>query len=598
MGYKRKTVEFRDNNDCNKVVAYYRYSSSKQTEQSIERQIQIVEDFCKFRGFEIVANYRDEEKSGTTTQGRFGLQQMLRDIGNNVYGQIYGIVVYKTDRLTRNSSDFYAIYNNLLKCGIRTISATEGLGSATNTPSTEILLSGLFANSAQAYSQELGEKVIKGMRLSAEKGNSTGSTPPLGYRWEDKKLVVDNDKAPIIPIIFSMYGEQDKSKKEIADYLNSLGYTDRMDRPFNIKSFENLLKNKKYIGVWEYGQGEEKAELNTVDNPFNTPLISVELYNKVQAKLKQNQQLRGEKKAKVRYALSGRIYCDCEIETAGKYNLMVATGGKGGNGAKHTYHYYQCRHCKRAVRKDIIEEVVWARVQELLNQDNEGDPTIGGVNVGIVTLANKVAEQIENTTAIDYELQAMRENLQKRIKEKDNIIQAIKDNGAIAAVLANTLLETDNKIKDLTTRIQLRETDTKRQTLTKLEVLRWLEHNIDKDFTTNTDDEFIYKALRTLVQYVIVDSGLPKKPTKKDLWISLLIGMRICDFGSMLPIEAKRQGIVKEGGDNANGSNEPKKENHQQKESVGDSSMLAPQFAYKPKYRPKGGRVYSPLPYN
>lgn len=256
---------------------------------------------------------------------------------------------------------------------------------------------------------------------------------------------------------------------------------------------------------------------------------------------------------------------------------MVATGGKGGNGAKHTYHYYQCRHCKRAVRKDIIEEVVWARVQELLNQDNEGDPTIGGVNVAIVTLANKVAEQIENTTAIDYELETMKDNLNKRMKEKNNIIQAIKYNGAIAAVLANTLLETDNKIKDLTTRIQLRETDTKRQTLTKLEVLRWLEHNIDKDFTTNTDDEFIYKALRTLVQYVIVDSELPKKPTKKDLWISLLIGMRICDFGEMLPAEAKRQGLDKERRDNAKDSTEVKKENHQQQETVGDSSILAPQ---------------------
>lgn len=575
MGYKRKTVEFKNDNNCNKVVAYYRYSSSKQTEQSIERQIQIVEDFCVFRGFEIVANYRDEEKSGTTTQGRLGLQQMLRDIENNVYGQIYGIVVYKTDRLTRNSSDFYNIYNNLLKCGIRTISATEGLGSATNTPSTEILLSGLFANSAQAYSQELGEKVIKGMRLSAEKGNSTGSTPPLGYKWEDKKLVVDEAKAPIIPIIFSMYGEQDKSKKEIADYLNELGYTDRKDRPFTIKSFENLLKNKKYIGVWEYGQGEERATLNTVDNPFNEPLITPILFDKVQAKLKQNQQMRGEKKAKVRYALSGRIFCDCEIETAGKYNLMVATGGKGGNGAKHTYHYYQCRHCKRAIRKDIIEEVVWKRVQELLNQDNEGDPTIGGVNVGIVALANRVAEQIEGTAAVDYELETMRENLNKRMKEKDNIIQAIKDNGAIAAVLANTLIETDAKIQDLTTRIELRETEARKRTLTKLEVLRWLQANISKDFANNVDDEFIYKALRTLVQYVIIDSELPKKPTKKDLWTSLLIGMRICDFGSMLPAEAKRQGIDKERGDITNGSTEPQKENHQQKESVGDSSVLS-----------------------
>lgn len=94
MGYKRKTVEFKNDNNCNKVVAYYRYSSSKQTEQSIERQIQIVEDFCAYKGLEIVAAYKDEEKSGTSTQGRIGLQAMLRDIDNNVYGQIYGIVVY------------------------------------------------------------------------------------------------------------------------------------------------------------------------------------------------------------------------------------------------------------------------------------------------------------------------------------------------------------------------------------------------------------------------------------------------------------------------------------------------------------------------
>ena len=58
--------------------------------------------------------------------------------------------------------------------------------------------------------------------------------------------------------------------------------------------------------------------------------------------------------------------------------------------------------------------------------------------------------------------------------------------------------------------------------------------------------------------------------------------MRICDFGEMLPAEAKRQGIDKEGGDNTNGSNEPKKENHQQQETVGDSSMLAPPTGLEP----------------
>ena len=58
--------------------------------------------------------------------------------------------------------------------------------------------------------------------------------------------------------------------------------------------------------------------------------------------------------------------------------------------------------------------------------------------------------------------------------------------------------------------------------------------------------------------------------------------MRICDFGSMLPAEAKRQGIDKERGDITNGSTEPQKENHQQKESVGDSSVLAPPTGLEP----------------
>lgn len=213
-------------------------------------------------------------------------------------------------------------------------------------------------------------------------------------------------------------------------------------------------------------------------------------------------------------------------------------------------------------------------MQELLKQDNEGDLTIGGVNVGIVTLANKVAEQIENTAAKDYELETMKENLNKRMKEIDDIIQAIKTNGSMAAVFANTLLENDNKKKDLTTRIELRETEIRKRTLTRLEVLRWLQAYISKDFADNVDDEFVYKALRTLVQYVIVDSELPKKPTKKDLWVSLLIGMCICDFGEMLPAEAKRQGLDKERRDSANGSIEPQKENHQQQEAVGYSSIL------------------------
>ena len=106
---------------------------------------------------------------------------------------------------------------------------------------------------AKFYSAELGQKTKRGMRESALKCMSTGSKPPLGYKWgDDKHLEIDEATADILRIAFSMYADG-KGKQAIAEELNRRGFRTRTGREFKVNSLDNMLTNPKCIGTFTYG---------------------------------------------------------------------------------------------------------------------------------------------------------------------------------------------------------------------------------------------------------------------------------------------------------------------------------------------------------
>ena len=80
------------------AVIYARYSSDKQTEQSIEGQLRVCNDFANRNKILVVDTYIDRATTGTN-DNRIDFQRMMRDSSKKEWDYI---LVYKLDRFSRN----------------------------------------------------------------------------------------------------------------------------------------------------------------------------------------------------------------------------------------------------------------------------------------------------------------------------------------------------------------------------------------------------------------------------------------------------------------------------------------------------------------
>jgi DNA invertase Pin-like site-specific DNA recombinase len=247
-------------------------------------------------------------------------------------GQFQFIIVYKLDRFTRNRYDS-AIYKQKLKqYGVKVISATE---SISDNPEG-VILEAILEASAEFYSLELSQKIRRGYRESALKGNFLGGNIPLGYKREKKTLVIDPETAPIVKWIFEEYAKG-VSNKDIIDGLNAKGLRTKNGCPFNRKSFQTLYRNQHYIGVLKY-----KDIL--IEDAFPA-LIDRKTFDKVQTRLDLNRCKGATKKAKMQYLLFNILYCGlCG-------NSMTGICGTSKQGTKHYYYTCAKRQKDKACRK-------------------------------------------------------------------------------------------------------------------------------------------------------------------------------------------------------------------------------------------------------
>ena len=121
------------------------------------------------------------------------------------------------------------------------------------------------------------------------------------------------------------------------------------NRPFQASAMTLLLKNRKYIGDYCYGD---------MIIPGGVPaLVEKDVFERVQRRMEANKKSPGRAKAKEEYLLSGKVFCG----TCGGH--MVGECGKSRNGT--FYYYYKCinaKHghtCKRkALKRDWLERAV------------------------------------------------------------------------------------------------------------------------------------------------------------------------------------------------------------------------------------------------
>ncbi len=211
------------------AVIYARYSSDRQTEQSIEGQLRVCYDFASKNDIVIVDEYVDRAMTGTN-DNRPAFQRMLADSDKRSTWDI--VLVYAIDRFGRNSIEIAVNKQRLIKNGKILISATQK--TSTNVDGSKnldgIILENVMVGLAEYYSAELSQKVKRGMNESRHKGQYTGGFVLYGYKVEDKKIVVDDDKAEVVRFIFEQYSKG-VYVKDIINGLTERGILNR-GKPF------------------------------------------------------------------------------------------------------------------------------------------------------------------------------------------------------------------------------------------------------------------------------------------------------------------------------------------------------------------------------
>ena len=297
------------------VVAYCRFSSDAQREESIDAQLRAIRSYAEHNNMTIIGEYIDRARSATSDQ-RPEFQRMIRDAGEGTFS---AVVVHKLDRFARNRYDSAHYRHQLKRCGVSIRSVVENLD---DTPES-IIMESVLEGMAEYYSKNLAREVLKGLTENALNGKHTGGIPALGYDVDPqtKHLVMNEREAETVRLIFQR-ASQGVGYGELIDELNRLGHTTKKGQVFSKNSLHSILRNPKYCGLLLFkrtcgrnidgkrNMNKYRQDEDMIRVEGGVPaIVPQEQFDRVQEILSRRMQTRKHSHAKEVYLLTGKLVC-------------------------------------------------------------------------------------------------------------------------------------------------------------------------------------------------------------------------------------------------------------------------------------------------
>ena len=327
---------------------YLRVSTEDQAREgfSLPEQKERLETFCKFKGYEIVDYYEDAGISAKTGNYRPEFERLKEDIKSK---KINTIIALKLDRITRSIFDWEKLMTFLdendayIDCANDEVNTTNANGK---------MVSRLLMSVSQNEIERTSERTKIGLAGAIKQGHLP-SQAPLGYKHENKKLVIDYSTKDVVVRIFELY-YNGNSYQTISNILNEeqvLGKTNWRD-----STITAILENEVYKGDFVHGK---RTKHPTYYENVVEPLVSKEMWEDCQAQKKKNSRAY---QRTLTYLFLQKIRCPrCNNLMGGK-----ATKKKNGN----VYYYYYCNDCKLNLKENVIEEYFANFINEIVEYDN------------------------------------------------------------------------------------------------------------------------------------------------------------------------------------------------------------------------------------
>ena len=229
-----------------RVAAYARVSTDNEEQQtSYEAQVDYYTSYIKARDdWTFAGMYTDEGVTGTSTAKREGFKRMVADA---LDGQIDLIITKSVSRFARNTVDSLTTIRDLKDNGTEVYFEKENIW--TFDAKGEMLLT-ILSSLSQEESRSISENVRWGQQKKFADGKfSVAYSHFLGYEQdEDGKMVINEEEAKIVRLIYSLYLEGYSTYK-IADILTESKYqTVTGNKAWHHSSIRGILTNEKYTG--------------------------------------------------------------------------------------------------------------------------------------------------------------------------------------------------------------------------------------------------------------------------------------------------------------------------------------------------------------
>ena len=327
---------------------YLRVSTEDQAREgfSLPEQKERLETFCKFKGYEIVDYYEDAGISAKTGNYRPEFERLKEDIKSK---RINTIIALKLDRITRSIFDREKLMTFLdendayIDCANDEVNTTNANGK---------MISRLLMSVSQNEIERTSERTKVGLAGAIKQGHLP-SQAPLGYKHENKKLVIDYSTKDVVVRIFELY-YNGNSYQTISNILNEeqvLGKTNWRD-----STITAILENEVYKGDFVHGK---RTKHPTYYENVVEPIVNKEMWEDCQAQKKKNSRAY---QRTLTYLFLQKIRCPrCNNLMGGK-----ATKKKNGN----VYYYYYCNDCKINLKENIIEEYFENFINEIVEYDS------------------------------------------------------------------------------------------------------------------------------------------------------------------------------------------------------------------------------------
>ena len=356
---------------------------------SLNAQREKIKKYAEYQNMDIVEEFSDEGKSGKNIKGRTAFQEMLSKIESGVDNVSY-VLVFKLSRFGRNASDVLSSLQLMQDYNVNLICIEDGIDSSKD--SGKLMISVLSAV-AEIERENILVQTMEGRKQKAREGKWNGGFAPYGYRLVNGELILHEEEAKVVKLIYNKFATTSMGINAIAKYLNELGYKKEIRSNnkydgFSTYFIKGVLDNPIYNGKIAYGRRKNEKIPGTrneyhmvkqkefmIYDGIHEKIIDDGLWQAVQKKRKETS-IPYVKKHSLdhEHLLSGILKCpSCG---APMYGNVSRRKNKDGEFYKEHF-YYACKHrlavdgrfCsyKKQWREELVDEAVKHFICQLVN---------------------------------------------------------------------------------------------------------------------------------------------------------------------------------------------------------------------------------------